>query len=82
MSKKIYVNVTPAAKIPEAIPKIKRQRIPETNIIAASIAEITIVFPKSGSFAISSSGGKLVAHIFRVIENRRVLFGKNISHCD
>ncbi len=64
MSEKIYVNVKPATKIPETNPKIKRQRIPETNIIAASIAEITIVFPKSGSFAISSSGGKLVAHIF------------------
>ncbi|CEY40163.1 Uncharacterised protein [Streptococcus pneumoniae] len=38
--------------------------MPETSIIAASIAEMTIVFPKSGSFAISSSGGKLVANIF------------------
>ena len=54
--------------------------MPETSIIAASIAEMTIVFPKSGSFAISSSGGKLVANIFQVVKNRHVLFGENISH--
>ena len=53
--------------------------MPETSIIAASIAEMTIVFPKSGSFAISSSGGKLVANIFPSSKNHHVSFGKNIS---
>ena len=50
-------------QLTEVNPKMKRHRIPDTNIIA-SIAEMTIVFPKSGSFAIRSSGGKLVANIF------------------
>ena len=50
--------------------------MPETSIIAASIAEMTIVFPKSGSFAISSSGGKLVVNIFPSSKNHHVSFGK------
>ena len=82
VSKKIYINVDPATKVPETNPKIKRHRMPETSIIAASIAEMTIVFPKSGSFAISSSGGKLVVNIFQVVKNHHVSFGKNISHYD
>ena len=52
------------AKIPEVNASLRRQRIPETKTIVASIAEMTIVFPKSGSFAIRSSGGKLNCKYF------------------
>ena len=76
VSKKIYINVVPATKVAETNPKIKRHRMPETSIIAASIAEMTIVFPKSGSFAMSSSGGKLVANIFQVVKIVMYCLGK------
>ena len=70
------------AKIPEVNPRIKRQRIPETKTIVASIAEMTIVFPKSGSFAIRSSGGKLAANIFKSKMKSYGLSEKGIFHYD